>query len=79
MTLVAGSISITYTQDITSGIATNAEANLSSIIGFIGTFFKILTFQLEGVPFWLNLFFIPVTMIVIYMIVDVLKDLVPFT
>jgi hypothetical protein len=49
------------------------------VIGAMSMFFKILTFQLEGVPAMLNMIFLVPTAIVLYIIIDIIKDLVPLT
>jgi len=51
-----------------------------SVISLITTFWKIATFQVEGLPaLFTVLIFYPCNLIVLYMIIDILKDLVPFT
>jgi len=68
---------------VTDSIA--GEPALSTITGdlnvwdLLGTFFNMLTFQVS-IPIILNLFLIyPPLIILIWQIVEILKDLVPFT
>lgn len=80
ITIVADSISITSTTDLLDNIPSNGDDSIGSIFSFMGTFFKILTFQLSGIPVFFNIFvFIPLTFGVIYMLIDIIKDLIPFT
>ena len=79
LTLTANSISITASVDLTSGIETTTSASVGGVLGLLSTFFKILTFQLTGIPVWFNLIFMVITLMVVYMIIDVVKDLIPFT
>ena len=80
----------TYVVDLTDGYSTSSDPNQIvdspedservSVFSMISTFFDILTFKVEGLPAILNvLFFYPITIIIGAMVIDVLKDLVPFT
>ena len=80
ITFVADSIAITASVDIVDNIPGDASDNVGSIFRLMGTFFRILTFSLPGIPIVFNLFvFIPLTFGVIYMLIDIIKDLIPFT
>jgi len=80
ITITVGSIGMTTTTEIVGGIPTEQSASILSIFGFIGTFFRILSFSIPEIPEWITfIFFYPVIMVLVYMIVDILKDLVPFT
>ena len=80
ITMTADSILVETSSDVIGDVTATNETTISNILGMLGTFFKILTFQLEGFPAWLNLLvFYPLTMATIYMIVDIFKDLVPLT
>jgi hypothetical protein len=79
ITVVANSVSIGVTTDITTGVGTDGNASISSILGLLKTFWKLLTFQLVGIPVIFNiLVFYPITFMVLYMIIDVLKDMISF-
>ena len=68
------------TQDINTTLDVGEEATIVSVFSMMSTFFKILTFQIEGFPAILNLlFFYPISAIVLYMSADILKDIIPFT
>ena len=80
ITVVANSISIGVSSDITTGIGTEGGASISGVLGLLSTFWKLLTFQLVGIPPIFNLLvFMPITFVVLYMIIDVIKDIIPFT
>ena len=68
----------------TSGVSMPAvDENASELqIAFqsLGAIFRLLTFQVSGVPnAVVILIFYPITIAFIYMLLDVIKDLVPFT
>jgi hypothetical protein len=65
--------------DVASSVQTDIAPKKASVIGAMSMFFKILTFQLEGVPAMLNMIFLVPTAIVLYIIIDIIKDLVPLT
>lgn len=52
------------------------ETNIRTMLR---TFFQMLFFRLENVPNAINAIFYPIIIAIGYMIVDILKDLVPFT
>jgi hypothetical protein len=80
ITIVAGSVSMTTTTDIIGGISVNEEASILSVFGFLGTFFRILTFQITELPILVYVIFIyPPVIGILYMIIDVVKDIIPFT
>ena len=80
LTFVANSLSLSASENLINGIPSDASVSIESIGRLFGTFFKILTFQLEGVPIYFNIFiFAPLTFGVIYMLIDIIKDLIPFT
>lgn len=80
ITLVANSID-TYaiTDGINDNINTSITNNRISILSFLDTYLKLLTFQIPNFPPILNVFFIPLNLVMGYYIIDVVKDLVPFT
>jgi len=80
MTFVAGSLSMITSTDVIGTIGGNTDATALDIFGFLGTFFKILTFQIEGLPALVTIIgFYPVSLAVLYMIMDIVKDIIPFT
>jgi hypothetical protein len=79
VTITVQSVGYTTTTDVVNGITVDGDATILGVFGFLATFFRILTFQIPELPVIINLIFIPITMMVVYMIVDVLKDIVPFT
>lgn len=80
ITLVADSVLLTTSEDLLNGIVVDEGNNTSSIFRMLDTFFKIITFQIPEVPFILNvLVFYPLSLGIVYMIIDILKDIIPFT
>ena len=80
MTITVGSIGMTTTTEIIGGIPTEQSASILSVFGFLGTFFRILSFQIVGIPEWVTvIFFWPVTAVFAYLIIDVVKDIIPLT
>jgi len=80
ITFIADSISVSSTTDLLDNIPSDGDASVGAIFRLMGTFFKILTFQLTGIPIVFNIFvFIPLTFGVIFMLIDIIKDLIPFT
>lgn len=67
-------------QDINANLPTGEDANIVGLVSMLSTFFKIITFKIEGFPPILNLiFFYPISAIVLYMTADIIKDIIPFT
>jgi len=80
VTLIAQDIELaSATPDITNLTIDTAQES-QSIFNMIGVLFRVLTFQVSGIPTMVNLIvFYPLTIGTMAMIVDVLKDLIPFT
>ena len=81
VTLLADSIT---TVEVTSGlnpeVASNVSRGFSGVLSFMRTFFDILTFQLDGIPPIINLlFFLPISIGMVYVIAEIVKDMIPFT
>lgn len=56
------------------------DNTVGSVFSFINTWFKMATFSLEGFPAWITaMLFLPLNFMALYMIVDIVKDLIPFT
>ena len=81
VTLVANDIVMTTNSvNVLSGAVSDTGTTSTSIFNMIGMFFKIITFQVDGIPVIINIIvFYPLTFGIIYIIVDILKDLIPFT
>ena len=70
---------LTVTDSIAGEPALNTITGDINVWDLLGTFFNMLTFQVS-IPTILNLFLIyPPLIILIWQIVEILKDLVPFT
>lgn len=79
----------TYLADLTTVVA-NAETGTDIIVptgadsvtiwSMIGTYTRIMGFRLEGFPAILNLLiFYPLTAVLVYLVAEVVKDIIPFT
>jgi hypothetical protein len=80
MTLVAGAIDETASSNIfLDSINANPEAPgllkiLGTIWSYLSIFFRMLTFQISGIPAIINILaFYPITAGVIYMLVDIIR------
>jgi hypothetical protein len=80
-TMLADSLILSTSGNILGGMDTpNTVGGISGVIDLLGTFWKIVAFQIDGMPSIATiLFFYPPTMMMTYMLIDVLKDLIPFT
>jgi hypothetical protein len=81
LTVVTNSLAISTGEGFISGFEGEAPGeDKMSVFSVIQTFWKIITFRVEGFPVALNLLvFMPLTFGIVYIIADILKDLVPFT
>ena len=79
--VMVDSLGLAATNDVAIPGATGETLGpIRQIWSFVTTFYSIMTFQLVGVPGLVNTFiFVPLAFGVIYIIVTVLKDIVPFT
>ena len=67
------------TYDIDPGVVA-PEISLFRIFDILGTFWRLMTFRVEIFPWFLTVFvFYPITFTFFYIIVDILKDLIPYT
>jgi hypothetical protein len=76
-TLVVESLYLTPTQDITTGVmsdqATGLFGTIKNVGNMISGFWKIMTFQVEGLPLAINLIvFYPLTIMVFFMVIDMI-------
>lgn len=83
----------TYTINASEGLSSNIDlsdnvtvindeedVSVGGLIGLAGTFIRVITFQADGIPVFITLLvFYPLTGMLIYMLIDIFKDLVPFT
>ena len=80
VTLVADSVLITTSQNILDGAVSDTTQTSGGIFSMMAVYFKIITFQIPQIPLMINLFvFYPLSIGIGYMIIDILKDLIPFT
>jgi hypothetical protein len=80
MTLIAGSIDETAASNIfLDSLNDNPEAPrllniLATIWSYLSIFFRMLTFQISGIPAIINILaFYPITAGVIYMLIDIIR------
>lgn len=80
ITITANSLLPESAEMVTDGVEVGRSNTFGAIFNMMKTFFKIVTFQIDEFPVILNItVFMPLTVGVIYIIIDILKDLVPFT
>lgn len=80
VTLVADSVLITTSEDMLGGGIADTGKSSAAIFSMISTYYKIITFQIPSMPFIVNaIVFYPLSFGIVFMIVDILKDLIPFT
>lgn len=74
------SLDLSVTEDLTHGISSSDKVSVKGVMNMIKMFFRIITFQVPDIPVIINLLvFLPLTFGIIYIIVDIIKDLIPFT
>jgi hypothetical protein len=77
---LATSLGFSVNQDIGAIESSFELGSISGIIDVLSTFFNIMLFRVEGIPVLITIIvFYPITFGIIYMIVDIAKDLIPFT
>lgn len=75
---------VAYSLEISSqtigepGIPTGKE-NISTVLSTLSAFISLITFRFDNVPIVFNFVFIALGFGVVYIVIDILKDLVPFT
>lgn len=61
-------------------IDSGAEGLLAQITGMLTIFWDVFTFQVVGLPdIVVVIFFTAPAIVIMYMLIDVLKDMIPFT
>lgn len=79
VTLIANQMQIYNVDDITKGITNDLDFNLSGIRALLQTYLSIITFKIPGFPPILNiLIFIPINILAIYLLLEIVKDILPF-
>lgn len=80
ISVVSTSLLYTTSETLVDSLVTTDGTTSASIFTMIEIFFKIVTFQIPDIPLLLNLFvFQPIGIGMLYTIILILKDLVPFT
>ena len=60
--------------------ATESSGTLQAVIMFVNGMIAIMFFQVQGVPVFINLlFFFWIPFVIGFMVVDIIKDVIPFT
>ena len=78
MVLLANSIEgISATEDIVG--PGNIGFTSGGIFGWVGTFLRLTFFQVDGVPLVVNLPFTILVLPLVYMALEIVKDIIPFT
>lgn len=61
-------------------VSSTDSASALGVFNMLGVFFRLLIFNVSGFPVWASMIFIyPVVFVFWFMILDILKDLIPFT
>lgn len=72
-TLVVEGLYLTTT-DITTGIIPDGGGILSVLANSVSGFWKIMTFQVQGLPVFINLLvFYPLSVMVFFMVIDLVR------
>jgi hypothetical protein len=82
--LITYFVDITTAETVTGRIAQDINvdntASVVSLLSMLKTFGNLATFSVEGLPVIINfILFYPLASALMYMLVDILKDLIPFT
>ena len=78
--LVDASAIYSIDNGLETSLTVSSDATITGVIGMVGVFTRLLFFNVVGVPAWVTMIFIyPVVFVFWFMVVDVLKDLIPFT
>lgn len=83
LTLVAQELeTINAINNIESGLSGDIEFNASGVTGFFNTYFKLLTFNITGIPPIISLFFIPLQLVIGIIlgeyIIKIVEAIIPF-
>lgn len=80
ITIIAGSVFEPVEGAITPMVPSSVSPSGAAVISYLSVFFKLLTFQVPGLPGIITgVIFVPITFMVVFMIIDVVKDIIPFT
>ena len=78
ITLISNALIVTVSEDVADGITVMGASDVS-ILDLLSTFWKLLTFQVD-IPLLANIIFIyPAVIVLLYMMADIVKDIIPFT
>lgn len=56
-----------------------ASTNISTLLSLVSTLWNMMTFNVQGVPFFFSIVFWVFMVGMLYIILDLLKDVIPFT
>ena len=78
-TLYVNSLELSTTENPVDSMPSDVDNSVNSLFSALGTFFRLLTFRVDGVPELFNIIFLVIAVGILYIIVDVVKDVIPFT
>ena len=78
-TLVVNSLELASVTSPTDSISGEVDDSVGSIFSILDTFVKLLTFQISEIPSMFNLVFSIIAIGMAYVIVMVIKDVIPWT
>ena len=65
--------------NIIGSLPDEGSGSLSQVLSMLGTFFNMMTFNVSGVPAFFSIIFWIIAIGMIYIILNILKDVIPFT
>jgi len=78
--LVEASSAYVISDGLETSVQSADEATTSGVFSMVGIFARLLFFNVVGFPVWATMIFVyPVVFVFWFMIIDIIKDLIPFT
>ena len=78
-TLFINSMELATISNPADTVPSEVDNSISGLYSVMSTFFNLLTFRIPEVPTLFNLVFVVIAIGILYVIVDILKDVIPFT
>lgn len=78
-TLYVNSLGLSDTENPVDTLPGEVDNSVGGVLDVLRTFIDLMSFRLDGVPALFNIIFVIIAIGFLYVLVDTLKDLVPFT
>lgn len=78
-TLYVNSLGLSDTENPVDTLPGEVDNSVDGVLDVLRTFIDLMSFRLDGVPALFNIIFVIIAIGFLYVLVDTLKDLVPFT